>query len=153
MLAVIESRCVEVGPVVPDSERVLLPLEAHLQVMVELRQVEEVLEDGVRLVARHTDDALREVRVNEDRLPAGNRICADDRVHGFEMVTDVSWRAPNAVAELVAKTLGYELEEARFVNGLKRLEVFCEGRGETVINLIATGPESVAASNLTIDSG
>lgn len=153
MLAVIESRCMEVGPVVPDSERVLLPLEADLEVMVELRQVEEVLEDGVRLIARHTDDALREVRVDEDRLPAGNRVCADDRVHGFEMVSDVPWRAPDAVAKLVAETLCYELEEARFVNGLERLEVFCEGRGETIISLIATGPESVAASNLAIDSG
>ena len=48
----------------------LLPLEADLEVVVELDEVEQVPEDRVRLVLRHAHDALREVRVHEHGLPA-----------------------------------------------------------------------------------
>ena len=95
---VVEGRGVVVGAVVPDGKRVLwspcqplpinedrpptylLPLEADLQVVVELNEVEEMLQDGVRLVFRHANNALREVGVDEDGLPAGRGVDAHDGV-------------------------------------------------------------------------
>ena len=72
--SIVESRGVVIGPVVPDRYRVLLPLEPDLEVVIELYEVEEVLEDRVGLVLSHTDDALREVRVDKDGLPAGDGV-------------------------------------------------------------------------------
>lgn len=52
----------------------LFPLEADLKIMVELDQVEQVIEDYVRLVLGDADDALSKVRRDEHRLPASNRV-------------------------------------------------------------------------------
>ena len=83
-----------VRPVVPDRDGVLhphssvpraravgvithlLPPEADLQVVVELDEVEEVLKDRVGLVLGHADNALGEVWVHEDRLPARDGVGA-----------------------------------------------------------------------------
>ena len=71
----------------------LLPLEAHLQVVVELNEVEEMLQDGVRLVFRHANNALREVRIDEDGLPARDGVGANDRVNGLKVTTYVTGRS------------------------------------------------------------
>lgn len=63
-----------VGPVIPNRNRVLLPPEPDLEVVVELDEIEEVLEDRVRLVLGHPNDALGEVLVYEDGLPARDRV-------------------------------------------------------------------------------
>ena len=47
-------------PVVPDRNRVRLPVEARLEVGVLGELVEEELEDGVRLRLRDADDAAGE---------------------------------------------------------------------------------------------
>ena len=52
----------------------LLPLEADLQVVVELDEVEEMLQNRVGLVLRHAYDAAGEVRIHKDRLPARHRV-------------------------------------------------------------------------------
>lgn len=71
----------------------LLPLEAHLQVVVELNEVEEMLQDGVRLVFRYPDNALREVGVDEDGLPARDGVGANDGVNGLKVATNVTGRS------------------------------------------------------------
>ena len=58
--------------------------------MVELNEVEEMLQDGVRLVFRHANNALREVGVDEDGLPARDGVGANDGVNGLKMTTNVT---------------------------------------------------------------
>ena len=90
----------------------LLPLEAHLKIVVELNEVEEVLQDRVGLVLGDTHDAAGEVRVDENRLPTGNRVspmmdfslrfrrnqtserveAPDNGVYGFQMTANVPRR-------------------------------------------------------------
>ena len=82
--------------------------------MVELNKVEEVLQDGVRLVLSDAHDATREVRVDKDGLPASYWVCSEirsevnmqgsahpnrrylvpyDRVDGLEVVTNIAGRS------------------------------------------------------------
>src|SRR5215470_7420655 len=63
--------------VVPEGDGALLPAEAALELR-RLHVAEEELEHGVALRARELHDARGEAAVHEERLPAGDRMSADD---------------------------------------------------------------------------
>ncbi len=105
--------------------------------MVKLNEIEKMLQDSIALLLRNANNALRKVRVNEHRLPASDGVGADDGVDGLEVVADVAGGAAGALAQFVAKGFGDGVEEAGFVDGFEGLEVFGEGGGEAVVDLVA----------------
>ena len=99
------------------------------------------LSDGIGPSVRlpHLFTTHRDVHaIHEETLPARDGVGADDRVDGFEVVADVSGRAPRALADLVAEGFGDVLEEAGFVDGFEGFEIFGEGGGEAVVDFVAT---------------
>lgn len=70
--------------VVPESNRVGLPVEAHLEVHVATDLLEQEVQDGIRLSLGNADDTTRETWIDVDTLPAGYGVNADDRVDGLD---------------------------------------------------------------------
>jgi len=69
--------------VVPESDRVGLPVEAHLEVQVP-DLLEQEVQNGIRLNLGNADDATRETWIDVDTLPAGYGVNADDRMDGLD---------------------------------------------------------------------
>lgn len=68
--------------VVPDDNRVLLPLQAGLQIRAEGDVLVEEVEEVVRLLLLQADDAARELGVDEERFLARDGVGAHERVDG-----------------------------------------------------------------------
>lgn len=66
--------------VVPERDRVGLPMEAYLEVHVATDLLEQKVEDGIRFGLGHADDATGEAWVDVDTLPAGHGVNPNDRV-------------------------------------------------------------------------
>lgn len=60
-------------PIIPDSKVVLVPLEAHLRIVVLRDEVEEVREEEVGFVFCDAIDTFGEAFVYVDGFPAGYR--------------------------------------------------------------------------------
>lgn len=72
--------------VVPERDRISLPVEAHLEVYIAANLLEQEVQDGVRFGLGNADDATGETWIDVDTLPAGYRVNADDgvdRLNGF----------------------------------------------------------------------
>lgn len=108
------------GKSVPDSSLkkegqrteviLVLPLQAGLQVVVLVDQVEEPLQEMVALLLCHSVDVPHMPSDGEDALPPGDRVGADDRVDRLEVESDVLWCATGLAVELEPTFLGDFLE-------------------------------------------
>lgn len=70
--------------VIPETNRIRLPLEANLEIGIFGDLAVEEVEDRVRLGFGHTFDATREAGVHVDALPSGDGVDANDRMDGFD---------------------------------------------------------------------
>jgi hypothetical protein len=80
----------------------VLPLEADLQVMIFVHQVQEPVQQVPRLDFGHTIDVADVPADGEDTLPSGHWVRAHHRVHGPELAADVLRRAALLVVDLEA---------------------------------------------------
>jgi hypothetical protein len=65
-------------PVVPNSHIILIPLEAHLNIMVMRQQIEEVVQNELTFVLGHAIDMIHMMAHSKDGFPPSNRIRPDD---------------------------------------------------------------------------
>lgn len=79
----------------------------------------------------------------EDGFPAGDGIGADDRVGGAEVLADVFGGTTWVGVEFEGAFGGCLVEVWLSVGGCKGFEESLVGSGDTVIELVAGGPESV----------
>jgi len=111
---------VEDRAVIPDGNVVLVPLEAHLEIVVAGNQLEEVgLQDVTLAVGDIVDVASSDLSTGgEQALPAGYGICADDRMHGLEVEARVLGRAAIFVDQLESVLL-LDIDESGLIMGCR----------------------------------
>src|SRR5476651_1329164 len=94
---VIPHRVVHRRAVVPEGDRVGLPGEAALELR-RLAVAVEHLEQGIALVFAQAHDVRREVAVDVERLAAGHRMGAHDRMLAARKALAGRWGAAEASA-------------------------------------------------------
>jgi len=87
--------------VIPDDHSSRSPLHASLEVLTLGDMVVQELEEEVTLLLLVADDPTSELRVDEDGLLAGHRVCADDRVNVGHGITAHDAAAGAAVGGLL----------------------------------------------------
>lgn len=73
--------------VVPDGDVILAPLESSMHLLSGGYHFGEVLDDGITLGFRDAHDLGHESRVEEQAVPAGDGVCANERMLGGDRVT------------------------------------------------------------------
>lgn len=121
--------------VVPDDDRLLIPLDAGLEVSAVREVIVEELEDGVGLLLLEADDLARELRVDVERLLARSRVRADNG-----MAVDDGLAPLDAVAD----SGGVDLLDAR-VGGPEAVQTLLEERAEALVGRDGIDEERVAA--------
>lgn len=105
--------------------------------MVVGRQAVEVLQDLLRLVGRELVDALGEVAVDEDALPAGDWVGPNNGVAGLEGGAVVVGVAADALAEVVAELVGDCEEELAVVGSGQAFEEGGIRRRKAIVGFVA----------------
>lgn len=100
------------------------------------------LEDILALLVVQLVDLLGEHAVDKQALPTGNRVDPNDGMRRLEVLVVVEG-APSVSSEGFAFGLGGSEEEVASVFGGEAFEEFAVGWGETVVELVSGGPESV----------
>lgn len=109
-------------------------------------QLSEPVEKVVALVLGHFIDALRVVANGVNALPAGDRIRPDDGVNRLEVCSDVLWRTAFGAVQLEVVPLGTFVENGLRVSGSQSLQELLVRWRQTVVDLVARRPQSIAAS-------
>lgn len=130
--------------VVPNCHRVLFPSETYAEIVVLRNERVNVGQQKVRLVASYAVDPLRESLVDEETLPSGDRVGANDWVDRLELRPVVQWRATNPRTERVAKATSLVMEERGVVSGGEAFEHLSHGGRQTIVRFIARRPHRVA---------
>lgn len=86
-LARLHVRSTYSSPVVPQRNIVLTPLEPSVHFLGRGNHVGEIPDDGIALALGNADDLGHEARIEEQRVPASDRVCADERVLGGDGIT------------------------------------------------------------------
>lgn len=73
--------------VVPDGNIILAPLESSVHLLCSGHHVGEVLDDGITLGFRDAHDLRDKSRVEEQSVPAGDGVRANERMLGRDWVT------------------------------------------------------------------
>lgn len=98
--------------------------------------VREVLDNKITLSLGDTDDLGDETRVEEEGIPAGDGVGANERVYGgYWFTADGSTQGSRVVCLHVGG-----------VEGRETLEIGLHEGGEDVVGCVLRGPEGVAAS-------
>ncbi len=134
------------APIIPNRHVILIPPKPHLRIMILRHEIEQVRQQDVTLIPRDAIDAAREAAIDIERLPARDRVRADDRVDRREGRAAVQRRAAQALAQRIAQARGLVEEEGRVVRGRQALEEALHGRRQAVVDLVARGPQRVAAA-------
>ena len=132
-------------PVIPNRHVILFPFEPHLRVMILRQQIEQILEQQIRLVLRHAVDPRREAAVDEHTFPARGGVRADDGVAGAQVGGRVERATADPRLNGVAHARGVRVEEIRVVGCCQTFQELLHRWGETVVDLVAGCPEGVAA--------
>lgn len=69
-------------PIIPERNVILTPLEPGMYLLGGGDHVREVLDNSITLSFGDTNDLSDEARVEEECVPAGDRVGADERVFG-----------------------------------------------------------------------
>lgn len=72
--------------VVPDRNIILAPLESSMHFLSRGDHVGEVLDNGIALGFGNAHNLGHEARVEEQCIPTGHGVCADERVLGRDGV-------------------------------------------------------------------
>lgn len=142
-------------PVVPDGQIVdILPPVADLQVVVLDDELDEPVEEVLRLGLAQPVDLLDVVAHGEDALPARHGVRADDGVDRLEELAHVLGGAPLGAVQLEAVALS-RLVEARLGVGCREgVEEALQGLRDAVVDLVAGCPEGVwLVERLLVRSG
>ena len=67
-------------PIIPERNIILPPLEPRVHLLRRGNHVREVLDNRITLGLGDPHDLRDEARVKEERVPAGDGICANERV-------------------------------------------------------------------------
>jgi hypothetical protein len=69
-------------PVIPERNVILTPLETRMNLLGGGDNIREVLDNSITLSLGDPNDFSDETWVEEERVPAGDWVCADERVFG-----------------------------------------------------------------------
>ena len=75
------------NPVVPKSDIVLPPLEAHMKLLSGSYYLVQIVDDSIAFGFGNTNDLGNETRIEEYRVPASDRVGADERMFGSDWLT------------------------------------------------------------------
>lgn len=100
----------------------------------------------VALILGHLVDALRVVADGVNTLPASDRVCPNDWMNGLQIRSNVFWRAALSTVQLEVVFLCALIEDWLCVSSSQPLKEFLVSRRQTVVNLVARGPQGVSAS-------
>jgi hypothetical protein len=123
-------------PIISERNITRLPQEPSVELRASGDDLVEQGDDVVGLYFGHADDLGDEAGVEEDGLPACDRVHADQRVFGSYGF------APHGVAQ-VAGVLGLQVGG---VQGREGFEVFLYVWAKHVVGGVLRGPEGVAAA-------
>jgi hypothetical protein len=130
-------RCRVIGDsVIPEGDIVFVPLEPS---MVLRRGSDDLIEKGDDVVALGLGDADNlgdEAGIEEEGLPSGDRMCADEWVLGGDSITT---DGPAEVSRALSLKFGG-------VDGGEAFEILLHEWRELVICSILRGPESITAA-------
>ena len=122
--------------VIPERDITRLPLESCMELWAGRYNLIQQRDNVITLSLRHTNDLGHKARVEEDALPAGDRVCAYERVLGCDRF------AAHGAAEF-AGALGLQFGRVQRCKGLK---VLLHGGAEHVVGGVLRGPESIATA-------
>lgn len=126
---------VEGRAVVPDGDTVGLPMKADLVLELDGDEVVDVVKNPPGLLGSDLVNLAGKDRVGVDRLPAGDRVGTDDWV---DRVVELAKGLEAVVGDL-------DLEDVGTVGGSQALKQVLDGLRKIVIELVAVGPDGVAA--------
>lgn len=148
----------ECTPVVPDSyiadtRRIVdRPLEPHLEVVVVGHNLDEVVEQHIRLVSRHSEDSGCELLVDEQAFPSSHRVCerqrrayrqgetlltdSDHGVDRLKLVPFVQRAASLASSHVEPESSRSLLEPVGVVNGVQSFEQLSDWRRDPGVCLV-----------------
>lgn len=121
------------SPVIPQRTRPRRPPKSHLNINITLINLIQILQNHIALSLIKTDDALRHRAVDEQALPARDRVHTDERV-----------AALNVLGPCVG-VVAVEVGVCRAVDGVAAVDDLAEFGREFLVGGVAGGPERVAA--------
>ena len=130
--------------IIPDRHIIgILPAMSNLQVMIVHNQPHEPFQQRFRFQGSHAVDVVHVLADCEDGFPACDRVCADYRVDGGELIADIMGGAARGGVEFEISFFG-GLDEARLcVSGGQRVIELLVRCREAVVELVARSPERV----------
>lgn len=94
-------------PVVPDRNIIFIPLETGMHLLSGCNNIGEVFDDGVALGFGYAHNLGHESRVEEQCVPAGDRVRADERVFsGYRVPANRSTKRSRVVGLHVCRVQG-----------------------------------------------
>lgn len=138
----------EYRAIIPNRNIILVPLEAHLEIMVVRNKLQKIgLEDFALSLSNVIDVPCSNLPTGGKKtLPAGYRIRADNRVHSLEIKSGILWRAAVFVDQLKAVLFADVYEIGLVVGCSEGLGKFLYNWGEAIVCFISRGPQGVTTS-------
>lgn len=122
--------------VIPEGNVILAPLEAGVQLLGGCEHLIEVGDDGIALGLGDSNNLGDETRVEEEAVPSGDWVGANERVFSGDGVTaDGASEGTGAVCLHVGR-----------VEGSQTLEVGLHGSRQGVVGSVLGGPQSVTST-------
>lgn len=123
--------------VIPEGDIVLAPLEASVQLLRSCDNLVEVGNDGIALSLGDSDNLGDETRVEEETVPSGDRVGADEWVFGGDgITTNRSAKGTRSISLHVGR-----------VEGGQTLEVVLHRRRQGVVSSVLGRPQSVTTTS------
>jgi len=133
------------APVIPNRHIIFIPFESNLRIMILRHQVKQVRQQEIAFIPCDAVNPPRKAAVDVERFPSCDGVSADHGMDGGQCSAVVERRAADALAERVSESLGLFEEEFRVMGCGEAFEELLHWRGEAVVDLVAGGPERVAA--------
>ena len=121
----------------------VLPLEAHLQVMVLDHKIHEPVKEVSAFILGQSIDLVYMLANGKHALPACNWVCSDDGVSGSKVISHILRRASGFRIQSEFITCRTFVEQGLRIRGSQSFEELLIGSRDPVKYFVARCPESI----------
>lgn len=134
--------------IIPNRNIILVPFEAHLEIVVARNKLQEIGLEDLALSLRNVIDVPGSnlPTGGKKTLPACHRVGANYRVHSLKIEPGVLWGAAVFVDKLKAVLFADVYKVGLVVGCSERLGKFLNSWGEAIVCFISRRPQGVTTS-------